>query len=279
MTSIIINSFYRALLKIDEHIGIKNMSVKDLTHMLVDELYPEDGYITVDDSPRTNKKHIWVQLGAKTMNEVMETWKDATETTEDNVMLEKTEATIPVAEPAPAEVKVAEPKKKLTKEEKAAEKAAKEKAKADKEAENAAKAAAKEKAKADKEAAKKPKFVGNVEKLNPTQEKTWKKLATEEGVDLTEKQKRFLAEINAMDNKLFKAKKFEEHVTEFLAKKEEPKVKDEEMVQVTFKDKEYFVNREGVVYQADESGVDKKVGNVGMLEFRFMPKPTPEDFE
>ena len=259
--------------------------------MLVDELYPEDGYITVDDSPRTNKKHIWVQLGAKTMNEVMETWKEATETTEDNVMLEKTEATIPVAEPAPAEVKevkVAEPKKKLTKEEKEAEKAAKEKAKADKEAEKAAKAAAKEKAKADKEAAKvakekpeekKPKFVGNVEKLNPTQEKTWKKLATEEGVDLTEKQKRFLAEINAMDNKLFKAKKFEEHVTEFLAKKEEPKTKDEEMVPVTFKDKEYFVNREGVVYQADESGVDKKVGNVGMLEFKFMPMPTAADFE
>jgi len=318
MTSIIINNFYRALLRIEEEEGFAKYTAKTLAVRLVDDLYPEDGYITVDDSPRTNKKHIWISLGPKTMESVIASWKE-TETTDASTetesvaehveIREKDEATIPVAEePVPAEtkeVKVAEPKKKLTKEEKEAEKAAKAKAKADKEAEKAAKEAKKKadaeakeaKKKADEEAKaakaakpaepaekpkpaeKKPKFVGNVEKLNAGQEKTWKKLATEEGVDLTEKQKRFLAEINAMDNKLFKAKKFEEHVTEFLAKKEEPKTKDEEMVQVTFKDKEYLVNREGVVYQEDSSDIVKKVGNVGMLEFKFMPMPTAADFE
>jgi len=125
--------------------------------------------------------------------------------------------------------------------------------------------------------------VGNVEKLNAGQEKTWKKLATEAGVDLTEKQKRFLAEINAMDNKLYKTKKLEEHMAEFLTKKEEPQTKDEEMVVVEFNGKDYYVNREGVVYQTtkqeDGSEIDKKVGNVGMLEFKDMPMPDPADFE
>ena len=292
----------------------------------------------MDDSPRTNKKHIWISLGPKTMESVIASWKE-TETTDASTetesvaehveIREKDEATIPVAEePAPAEtkeVKVAEPKKKPTKEEKEAEKAAKAKAKADKEAEKAAKEAAKEakkkadeeakaakeakkkadeeakaaKAKADEEAKaakeaepkpvekpkpaeKKPKFVGNIEKLNPTQDKTWKKLAAEAGVDPAEKQKQFLAEINALDNKVYKTKKLEERMAEFLAKKE-PKTVDMVMVVVEFNDKEYFVNKEGVVYQTtkqeDGSEIDKKVGNVGMLEFKDMPMPDPSEFE
>jgi hypothetical protein len=319
MTSIIINNFYRALLKIEEEEGFAKYTAKTLAVRLVDDLYPEDGYITVDDSPRTNKKHIWISLGPKTMESVIASWKE-TETTDASTetesvaehveIREKDEATIPVAEePVPAEtkeVKVAEPKKKQTKEEKEAAKA---KAKADKEAEKAAKEAKKKadaeakeaKKKADEEAKaakaakaakpaekpkpaeKKPKFVGNVEKLNAGQEKTWKKLATEAGVDITEKQKRFLTEINAMDNKLYKTKKLEEHMAEFLAKKEEPKTVDMEMVVVTFNDKEYFVNREGVVYQTTKQGdgseIDKKVGNVGMLEFKDMPMPDEADFE
>jgi len=312
MTSIIINNFYRALLRIEEEEGFAKYTAKTLAVRLVDDLYPEDGYITVDDSPRTNKKHIWISLGPKTMESVIASWKETTDASTETESVaehveirEKDEATIPVAEePAPEtkEIKVTEPKKKQTKEEKEAEKAAKAKAKeeekAAKEKAKADEKAAKEKAKAEKEAAKKvkkpkeepkapkaepkpkkPKFVGNVEKLNPTQEKTWKKLATEEGVDLTEKQKRFLTEINALDNKVYKTKKLEEHMAEFLAKKEEPKTKDEELVSVTFNDKEYLVNREGVVYQEDSSDIVKKVGNVGMLEFKFMPKPTPEDFE
>jgi len=316
MTSIIINNFYRALLRIEEEEGFAKYTAKTLAVRLVDDLYPEDGYITVDDSPRTNKKHIWISLGPKTMESVIASWKETDASTETESVAEhveireKDEATIPVAEePVPAEtkeVKVAEPKKKLTKEEKEAEKAAKEKAKADekaaKEAKKKADAEAKEaKKKADEEAKaakaakpaepaekpkpaeKKPKFVGNVEKLNAGQEKTWKKLASEAGVDPTEKQKRFLAEINAMDNKLYKTKKLEEHMAEFLAKKEEPKTVDMEMVVVTFNDKEYFVNREGGVYettkQEDGSEIDKKVGNVGMLEFKDMPMPDASDFE
>jgi hypothetical protein len=36
MSSIIINSFYRALTSIDENEGIKNLTVKQLTTLLVD---------------------------------------------------------------------------------------------------------------------------------------------------------------------------------------------------------------------------------------------------
>ena len=123
--------------------------------------------------------------------------------------------------------------------------------------------------------------MGNIEKLNPTQDKTWKKLAAEAGVD-AEKQKQFLAEINALDNKVYKTKKLEEHMAEFLTKKESKTV-DMEMVVVEFNGKEYFVNKEGVVYQTttqeDGSDIDKKVGNVGMLEFKDMQMPDPSDFE
>ena len=327
MTSIIINNFYRALLKIEEEEGFAKYTAKTLAVRLVDDLYPEDGYITVDDSPRTNKKHIWISLGPKTMESVIASWKETDASTETESVAEhveireKDEATIPVAEePAPEtkEIKVAEPKKKQTKEEKEAEKAAKAKAKeeekAAKEKAKADEKAAKEKAKAEKEAAKKvkkpkeepkeepkepkvepkaepkeepkvepkpkkPKFVGNVEKLNPTQEKTWKKLAAEAEVDAVEAKQRFLTEINALDNKMYKTKKLEEHMAEFLAKKEEPKTKDEELVSVMFNDKEYLVNREGVVYQEDSSDIVKKVGNVGMLEFKDMPMPDAADFE
>jgi hypothetical protein len=310
MTSIIINNFYRALLKIEEEEGFAKYTAKTLAVRLVDDLYPEDGYITVDDSPRTNKKHIWISLGPKTMESVIASWKEAettdvsteTESVAEHVEIrEKDEATIPVAEePAPEtkEVKVAEPKKKLTKEEKEAEKAAKEKAKADeKAAKEKAKAdekAAKEKAKADEKAAKKEKpaekpaekkakFVGNIEKLNPTQEKTWKKLAAKAGVDPADKQKQFLAEVNALDNKVYKTKKLEEHMAEFLAKKEQPKTVDMELVPAEFNGKEYYVNREGVVFetttQEDGSEIDKKVGNIGMLEFKDMPMPDPSAFE
>lgn len=304
MTSIIINNFYRALLRIEEEEGFAKYTAKTLAVRLVDDLYPEDGYITVDDSPRTNKKHIWISLGPKTMESVIASWKETDASTETESVAEhveireKDEATIPVAEePVPTEtkeVKVTEPKKKLTKEEKEAEKAAKAKAKADKEAEKAAKEAAKEaKKKADEEAKaakeaepkpaeKKPKFVGNIEKLNPTQDKTWKKLAAEAGVDPAEKQKQFLAEINSLDNKVYKTKKLEERMAEFLAKKE-PKTVDMEMVVVEFNGKEYFVNKEGVVYQTttqeDGSEIDKKVGNIGMLEFKDMSMPDPSEFE
>ena len=105
MSSIIINCFYRALTNIDENEGIKNLSVKQLTRLLVDQLYPEDGVLV---------------------------WEN-----EDTIKIRRTPAvqavTVPVEAPAEPvvvatevkEVKVKEVKPKLTKEEKAAAKAAK----------------------------------------------------------------------------------------------------------------------------------------------------------
>lgn len=290
MTSIIINNFYRALLRIEEEEGFAKYTAKTLAVRLVDDLYPEDGYITVDDSPRTNKKHIWIQLGPKTMEAVLESWKDASapeELAEDQVMPEKAEATVPtvpepVEEPAPApaevkEIKVKEVKPKLSKEAKEAEKAAKAKAKEEKEAEKAAKAKAKEEAKAAKPA--KAKFVGNIEKLNPTQDKLFKKVAADIKVELASDAKtKFLAFLNALDNKDFNAKKLEEHMKEFLTPKVE--TKPEECLSVNYKGKDYWVNASGVVYQTetleDGSEIDKKVGQVGMAHFAEMEQPKDE---
>ena len=281
MTSIIINNFYRALLRIEEEEGFAKYTAKTLAVRLVDDLYPEDGYITVDDSPRTNKKHIWVQLGPKTMEAVLESWKEATSeesVAEDQIMPEKSEATIPVAEPVPEptpapaevkEVKVKEVKPKLTKEQKEAEKAAKEKEKADAKA-------AKEKEKADKKAAPKPKFVGNIEKLNPTQDKLLKKVAADMKVELAADAKTKLVEhLNALDNKDFNAKKLEEHIKEFLTPKVE--TKDVEMWDMPYKGKNYGVNDKGEVFEDETLGsgevVAKKVGNVGMAYFAEMEQP------
>ena len=281
MTSIIINNFYRALLRIEEEEGFAKYTAKTLAVRLVDDLYPEDGYITVDDSPRTNKKHIWVQLGPKTMEAVLESWKEATSeesVAEDQIMPEKSEATIPVAEPVPEptpapaevkEVKVKEVKPKLTKEQKEAEKAAKEKEKADAKA-------AKEKEKADKKAAPKPKFVGNIEKLNPTQDKLLKKVAADMKVELAADAKTKLVEhLNALDNKDFNAKKLEEHIKEFLTPKVE--TKDVEMWDIPYKGKNYGVNDKGEVFEDETLGsgevVAKKVGNVGMAYFAEMEQP------
>jgi hypothetical protein len=149
--------------------------------------------------------------------------------------------------------------------------AAKEAAKAAKEAE---KAAAKEAAKAQP----KPKFVGNLEKLNPTQEKLWKKVAAEAKVELTDDhKKRFLAEMNALDNKVYNLKKMEAHMAEFFVPKEKQETKDEGLWEVEFEGKPYGVSDEGVVHepitQADGSVIYKKVGNVGMAKFKNMEQP------
>ena len=326
MTSIIINNFYRALLRIEEEEGFNKYTAKTLAVRLVDDLYPEDGYITVDDSPRTNKKHIWVQLGPKTMEAVLESWKEVTASdepvAEDQIMPEKLEAMIPIAEPEPVkpaetkEIVVKEVKPKLTKEQKEAEKAAKEaekkakaekaaadkaakeaKAKADAEAKEAkkkadeeAKAAKEAKAKADAEAKAaepaepkkvapaKPKFVGNMEKLTPTHDKLFKKVAADLKVEPlpADAKKKFLAQVNALDNKDFNAKKLEEHMKAFFAPPP-PETKEEECTEVEFKGKTYWVNGDGTVYetevQEDGTEIDKTVGKVGMAYFADMKMP------
>ena len=172
------------------------------------------------------------------------------------------------------------PVKQTAKALKAAEKEAAKAAKlAAKEAEKEAKKAAKEEAKK----APKPKFVGNIEKLNPTQEKAWKKAAADAKVELTDDhKKRFIAAVNALDHTVYNQKKLEVHMAEFFAPKE-PVTKDVTMVPVEFEGKDYWVDKEGNVYetikQPDGSDIDKKVGNIGMAGFADMPMPADEDFE
>jgi hypothetical protein len=299
MSSIIINSFYRALTSIDEYEGIKNLTVKQLTTLLVDQLYPEDGVLTWED-----EKTLKIKFNGKVPVE---------EETH------SVEITIPVAEPvapepAPVEpevkeIKVKEVKPKLTKEQKAAEKAEKEakaaEAKAAKEQKAAeakaakeAKAAAKPKGPKAKESAEPPapapaepapaepkvakpkaakaKFVGNLEKLNPTQDKLWKKVAAEAKVELTDDhKKRFLAHINELDNTEYNTKKLETWMSEFFAPKEETKTADVEMFVVEYKGKEYLVDEEENVYEATSGDglVEKKLGKVGLAYFKDMVMP------
>ena len=292
MTSIIINSFYRALCSINDFTPIKDMDMKKLAVTLVDALYPEDGYVTLEDDPRGNfRMHLNDQFMDRMRAEVAKglTVAEAIETT--GLKEEKQEVTVPIAVPEVKEVKVeppkpkkpkAAPKPKLTPEEEAAAKAEKEaKAAADKAAKEAQKAAEKA-AKEEAKKAPKPKFVGNIEKLNPTQDKLWKKIAADAKVDLTDDhKKRFIAAVNALDHTVYNQKKLEVHMAEFFVPKQE--TKEEAMVLVEFNDKEYWVNKEGVVHetikQPDDTEIDKKVGHVGMAEFADMQMPADEDFE
>jgi len=300
MTSIIINNFYRALLKIEEEEGFSKYNAKTLAVRLVDDLYPEDGYIALEDDPRGSLRvHLDERFLARIRGEIAKglDLKEATE-----AVGFKQEAEVPVAPPPPEvkEVKVKVVKPKLTKEQKEAEKAAKEAekaAKAAKEAEKAAKAT-KEAEKANamveevtdkmatmsvnpppKKKAPKPKFVGNLEKMNATHEKLWKKVAAEKKVELNDDlKKQFLAQMNALDNTVYNAKKLEAHMTEFFTTKE-PAVRTEplEMTETEFKGKTYYVTDDGDVYdpitQEDGSVVDKRVGKVGQLYFSEMEMP------
>lgn len=275
MSSIIINCFYRALTNIDENEGIKNLSVQQLTRLLVDQLYPEDGVLV---------------------------WEN-----EDTLKIRRTPAvqavTVPVEAPAePAviatevkEVKVKEVKPKLTKEEKAAAKAAKP-AKAPKASKVKAPEPVSEpepepvpapeepkvkevKPKAAKEPKEpKAKFVGNLEKLTPTQDKLLKKTAADGNVQFAiDTKTKFIAFVNAMDNKDFNAKKLEEHMKAFFTPKAVEE-KEADCVEVPFKGKTYWVDvNNGDVYETEEqedgSEIDKKVGKLGLLSFADMKMP------
>jgi hypothetical protein len=317
MTSIIINNFYRALLRIEEEEGFSKYNAKTLAVRLVDDLYPEDGYITLEDDPRGCLR---VHLDERFLSRVREqiakglNLKEATEEVGFKEEEPRTqEVTVPTAEPEPVkpadtkEIKVKEVKPKLTKEQKEAEKlakaekavadkAAKEaKAKADAEAKEAkkkadeeAKAAKEAKAKADAEAKvaepepkkvapPKPKFVGNMEKLTPTHDKLFKKVAADLKVEVAaDAKKKFLAQVNALDNKDFNAKKLEEHMKAFFAPPP-PETKEEECSPVEYKGKSYWVSGDGTVYetqiQEDGEEIDKNVGKVGMAYFADMEMP------
>ena len=114
-----------------------------------------------------------------------------------------------------------------------------------------------------------------MEKLNPTQEKLWKKVAAESKVELTdEHKKQFLAHINELDNTEYNTKKLETWMSEFFAPKEEPKTAEVEMFAVDYKGKEYGVDKNGDVYETiPGTDVDKKVGKVGLAYFAEMEMP------
>ena len=317
MTSIIINSFYRALCSINDYTPIKDMDMKKLAVTLVDALYPEDGYIALEDDPRGNFRIHMNETFMDRMRADIAKGLSIAEALESHGMTPDEQAqqvvAIPIAEPEPVkptetkEVKVKEVKPKLTKEQKEAEKAAKEaekvakaeKAAADKAAKEAkakadaeakaekakADAEAKEaKAKADAEATEpkkaapaKPKFVGNMEKLTPTHDKLFKKVAADLKVEMAaDAKKKFLAQVNALDNKDFNAKKLEEHMKAFFAPPP-PETKEDECTSVEYKGKSYWVNADGTVYETEirEDGeeIDKTVGKVGMAYFADMEMP------
>ena len=336
MTSIIINNFYRALLRIEEEEGFSKYNAKTLAVRLVDDLYPEDGYITLEDDPRGNFRIHMNDTFLDRMKADIAKGLSISDALESHGLepdeKSKQVVTVPIAEPEPVkaadtkEIKVKEVKPKLTKEQKEAEKAAKEaekaakaekaaadkaakeaKAKADAEA-KAAKAkadaeakAAKAKADAEAKAAKasedtsdedikklkeaepkkvappKPKFVGNMEKLTPTHDKLFKKVAADLKVEpAADAKKKFLAQINALDNKDFNAKKLEEHMKAFFAPPP-PETKEEECSPVEYKGKSYWVSGDGTVYetqiQEDGEEIDKNVGKVGMAYFADMEMP------
>jgi len=339
MTSIIINNFYRALLRIEEEEGFSKYNAKTLAVRLVDDLYPEDGYITLEDDPRGNFRIHMNDTFLDRMKADIAKGLSISDALESHGLepdeKSKQVVTVPIAEPEPVkaadtkEIKVKEVKPKLTKEQKEAEKAAKEaekaakaekaaadkaakeaKAKADAEAKAAKEAkakadaeakAAKAKADAEAKAAKasedtsdedikklkeaepkkvappKPKFVGNMEKLTPTHDKLFKKVAADLKVEpAADAKKKFLAQINALDNKDFNAKKMEEHMKAFFAPPP-PETKEEECSPVEYKGKSYWVSGDGTVYetqiQEDGEEIDKNVGKVGMAYFADMEMP------
>lgn len=294
MTSIIKNTFYRALMRIEEEnadgSGFAKWNAKTLTERLVDDLYPEDGYITLEDDPRGSLRvHLDERFLTRVRGEIAKGLglKEATEAVGFKAEVEpRQEVTVPVAAPPEVkEVKVKVVKPKLTKEQKEAEKAAKEaekKAKSDAMVEEVTEkmAAMSVDPPPKKKAPAKPKFVGNLEKMNATHEKLWKKVAAEKKVELNDDlKKQFLAQINALDNTVYNAKKLEVHMNEFFTPKE-PAVRTEplEMTETEFKGKTYYVTDDGDVYdpitQEDGSVVDKRVGKVGQLYFSEMEMPT-----
>lgn len=278
MTSIIKNTFYRALMRIEEEnadgSGFAKWNAKTLTERLVDDLYPEDGYIALEDDPRGSLRvHLDERFLSRVRVEIAKGLglKEATE-----AVGFKQEAEVPVAAPVEEvkEVKVKVVKPKLTKEQKEAEKAAKA---VEEVTEKMAAMVVEPPPK--KKAPPKAKFVGNLEKMNATHEKLWKKVAAEKKVELNDDlKKQFLAQINALDNTVYNAKKLEVHMTEFFTPKEKKATTEPmEMDPVDYKGKEYFVSADGRVWetikQVDGSEVEKHVGRVGQLYFSEMEMP------
>jgi translation initiation factor 1 (eIF-1/SUI1) len=307
MSSIIINCFYRALTNIDENEGIKNLSVQQLTRLLVDQLYPEDGVLVWENEDTlkirrtpvvqavtvpveapavvaTEVKEVKVkEVKPKLTKEEKEAAKAAKPPKAPKAPKVKTPEPTPVPEPEPVVPAPEEPKVEEVKPE-VKPKAAK--APKVKTPEPTPVVPAPEEPKVEEvkpKAAKAPKepkakFVGNLEKLTPTQDKLLKKTAADGNVHFAiDTKAKFIAFVNAMDNKDFNAKKLEEHMKAFFAPKA-VEVKDADCLATEFKGKEYWVDvNNGDVYESEIQGdgteIDKKVGKVGLLYFADMKMP------
>lgn len=136
------------------------------------------------------------------------------------------------------------------------------------------------KAEEKKKRGRKPKAVttGNIEKLNPTQTKKLKQIAQEMKV---EGDKQVLLDyLNGVTAEEFEAKKFEDHVRDCFAPKNdsEPEKIQMNLVIVEFEGKDYYVNEESKrVYvpkgEPDDDGMYtgwEPVGYVGMAAFKEM---------
>ena len=111
----------------------------------------------------------------------------------------------------------------------------------------------------------------NLEKLTATNKKHIKKWADEVGVAEPDT-KALLAHVNAMSAEEFNGATFEQHVKSFLEPKQEEAEVDEEVEEVEFNGKTYWVNKETkrVYEQRGEAYV--AVGYVGMAAFEGMKK-------
>lgn len=128
----------------------------------------------------------------------------------------------------------------------------------------------------------------NLEKLNATQKKHLKKVATELKVELTdEKEAGFLVFLNALSKEDFDGKKIDVHMNAYLkpAAPPAPAVAEnvqEEVDDVEFQGTTYIVAAgSGRVYidETSETGVvtTKHIGMCGMGKFKDLPTPAPKN--
>lgn len=134
-------------------------------------------------------------------------------------------------------------------------------------------------AKPKKKSEPKPKPEGpvNIEKLNPTQTKKLKAASEELKVELDKKA--FLAYLNGLTAEEFDAKKFDDHIKDFLASKTKPATANIMTVEVDFEGETYYVDPKTKKVYKTEGSVDRYVGDVGLAKFAEMEIPEDDEEE
>lgn len=134
-------------------------------------------------------------------------------------------------------------------------------------------------AKPKKKSEPKPKPEGpvNIEKLNPTQTKKLKAASEELKVELDKKA--FLAYLNGLTAEEFDAKKFDDHIKDFLASKTKPATANIMAVYTEFEGETYYVDLKTKRVYQQEGAVDVYVGDVGLAKFAEMEIPEDDEEE